>query len=93
MASIVENNKLPNLTVYPNPIREITTVEFFAPENEFYDVTLYNTIGEKVITIFSGEVPNGNNKIQFNTESVATGVYFLKITNGNNAETVKLIKN
>lgn len=93
MASIVENNKLPNLTVYPNPIREITTVEFFAPENEFYDVTLYNAIGEKVITIFSGEVPNGNNKIQFNTESVATGVYFLKITNGNNAETVKLIKN
>lgn len=93
VTGIMERDETINLSVYPNPVGDMATVEFFASYSEDYQIDLYNAVGEKITNIFSGNVPLGENKIQFNTTSISTGIYILRIANEGRIETVKLIKN
>jgi hypothetical protein len=61
------------------------SIEFTVPSNGRTTLTVYNTIGQEVATLFSGEAEAGRyNQVQFNTSGLAKGLYFSKLEfNGN----------
>ncbi len=63
--------------VYPNPAADFVSVRFNAV-NGTGAITLYDNAGLQVLTqAITGT--NGPNKVQLNTSSLASGVYFLRI--------------
>ena len=69
---------------YPNPFNPSTTIQFYSPQSTDAEVTIYNTLGEKVKTLFRGKVYEGNNFFPWDGlgergERVASGVYFYEL--------------
>ncbi len=69
---------------YPNPFNPSTTIQFYSPEFTDAEVAIYNTLGEKVKTVFSGKAHQGNNFTSWDGRNergnrVASGVYFYRL--------------
>lgn len=76
---------------YPNPAS--TQVVFDIQMKESGDVRLvvFNSIGKQVTSRVDTPKINSNSRILWNTINVAPGIYFYRITAGNNTLTGKLI--
>jgi serine protease AprX len=68
---------------YPNPFNPSTTIQFYSPDFTDGEVVVYNVLGEKVETVFSGTVHPGNNFVFWKPglagKPVASGVYFYQL--------------
>ena len=81
---VTANGSLSSLVVYPNP----STGVYYITIDKATKVTIYNTLGEMV---YDKEMNVGNNEIDMN--GFANGMYSLKAVQGNNQQTIHLIKN
>jgi hypothetical protein len=72
---------------YPNPARGAVTVKLAVPQGQSGSVQLrlYNALGQEVRTIRVGE--RGRQRIEVQTDGLASGVYFLRLTAGEATET------
>lgn len=61
---------------YPNPFNPQTTIEFNSPRRERVVIEVFNMLGEKVATLYEGEIAPGNHRLSFNAHSLPSGVYF-----------------
>jgi hypothetical protein len=76
---------------YPNPFNPTTTIEYTIPAREMVKVTIYNLVGQEVEQLVN-EVKNaGIHKVNWNATNMTTGVYFYRITAGNNVQTKKML--
>ena len=68
-------------TVFPNPLRDRTSIEFIIPENvQTVNVTLYTISGEKVDNIYTSKnAKKGKNSFSFDTSSLVKGSYLIKV--------------
>jgi parallel beta-helix repeat protein len=64
---------------YPNPFNPSTTIEFTIPADAMVTISIFNTIGEKVLQILSKEFKAGPNQILFNAGELPSGIYFYKV--------------
>ena len=71
------------LTIYPNPATDFIQLSFFKPDDNF-EADIINIHGEIVFKI--------KNESRFNISELSSGIYFLKIKQGNNFIVHKLIK-
>ena len=78
----VESVAIQNLTIFPNPVKDILNITAESPINK---VEIYNTDGKMMMqnAHFAGEM---------NVSSLAEGVYMVKIYTAKGVETVKIIK-
>jgi len=84
---------------YPNPFNPITTIKYSIGDvtspagNSIYLVQLkfFDVLGNEIATLVNKEQPTGNYSIVFNGSSLATGVYFYRLSAGNFIKTNKLI--
>ena len=77
---------------YPNPFNPTTTIEFVPLKNEHATLTVFNTAGQKVATLFDGQVVKGQNyQVQFDAQNLASGVYFYKLQTEHNVEVKKMV--
>lgn len=83
--TIQAKQTIKNLTVYPNPISNSTTLLHINTKNSLTkSIEIYNVLGKKVFaTMLDGK--------ELNISKLSPGVYMLKITENNIAETRKLI--
>ena len=65
---------------YPNPFKNSTTISYTLPEAGNVTVEVYNSLGMKVKTLFSGLQGAGSQRVVFNTDNALPGVYFYHIT-------------
>ncbi len=75
---------------YPNPFNPQTSIVISA--NEEVRVTVYNTLGQKVRTLFNGKV-NGDRTVVWDGKNetgdpVSTGVYFVRLAGAGKAQTI-----
>ncbi len=92
-SSVNAQNKAENGAVYPNPFTDRITVQLEATENPAHFMALYDVLGnevykQEVVTNKAGEViiiEPGKEK------ALEAGVYFLKVENGENTKTYRLI--
>jgi hypothetical protein len=75
---------------YPNPFNPSTVLSFALPTGGDWKVEMFNVTGQKV-DMFSGTAQAGTVEFEWNAGDLASGVYFYKVTAGNNVETKKAI--
>ena len=73
------------ITVYPNPVKDVLKIDFGNTSNHTYKISLYNSVNQLMseATFRSGV----NNQLQIaRTKSMSTGLYILQIIDENNNE-------
>jgi hypothetical protein len=84
---------------YPNPFNPITEIRYQISEVSFVSLRVYDVLGREVATLVNEAKMPGKYRVQWNAESVPSGVYFYRMkarpTNGGQAgnfsETKKMI--
>lgn len=74
--SISEVDKVTDFKLYPNPAKDVITVEY-SSKNNIDHVSLYTITGQEVSTTAVESM--GNNTLTFNVESYPAGIYFVRI--------------
>lgn len=78
---------------YPNPARELTSVDIIMPEADKIEFKIYNLQGKVVQTVLNEYLNTGKHTIQLNLTNLAPGIYIYRIssTSGSYASTKKMI--
>jgi PKD repeat protein len=83
------------LSNYPNPFNPETKIQFSTEQSGIAQVTIYNSKGQKIITLFDNEVVNSRlyeivwNGKDDNNNAVASGVYMYKLDLNGKTEAVR----
>jgi hypothetical protein len=100
IVTIKERDKIPTNPElsqnYPNPFNPSTTIEFNLDKNQKVKITIYNSLGRKVKTLYNGIANIGLNSIQWNSTNesgvkVSSGIYYYRLQVKNNCKTKKMI--
>ena len=80
---------------YPNPFNLTTSITFYLPSQSDVELFIYNILGEKVKSLAKGTFEPGSHTITWDgtNESgnvVASGIYFYKLTAGENTITKRM---
>lgn len=65
---------------YPNPFNPETTIRFSIPSDDYIQIALYNTLGEKIKEIVSGFYKKGDYRVYINSEDMSSGIYLCVLT-------------
>jgi hypothetical protein len=77
---------------YPNPFRNQATIEFSVKQTGYTTLEVYNLLGERVAMLFEGQVEaNVTQNIILRGDVLQNGIYFYKLTSGNNTHLEKII--
>jgi aminopeptidase N len=94
------DNLLPDqltlLSNYPNPFNPGTTISYLLPGRTDVTLTVYNILGESVVTLVSGRQDPGLQRILWDGKSASgisqpTGVYFYHLSSGSTTLTGKML--
>jgi len=79
------------VTIYPNPVKDVLSLSFNTQLlNESTTITIMDICGKEVIT--NNRVIGKDNTTTINVETLAQGMYLVKITSKNETQTFKFIK-
>ncbi|HMT12406.1 MAG TPA: T9SS type A sorting domain-containing protein, partial [Ignavibacteria bacterium] len=93
----VSNNNTPGIdllaSVYPNPAQANTVLDVDVPQTGKVQVDLLNNLGQKVTTVFSGNLSRGKHRLTLSDKinNLPAGTYLLNIQAGNKTKPVKLV--
>jgi hypothetical protein len=76
---------------YPNPFNPSTIIKFTVPKESNINLSIYNVLGELVLTVVNAEMKPGYYEYEFNASCLASGVYLYRIAAGSFVETKKMI--
>ncbi len=76
---------------YPNPFNPVTIIGFQLPKAGFTNLKVYDVSGRLVKTLVNEHKQTGNYKVEFDASTMASGVYFYKLTSGSFTATKKMI--
>lgn len=78
---------------FPNPFNPVTTIKFVIPHEVSKLVTLkvYDLLGNEVATLVNEEKSAGIYNVNFNASNLSSGIYYYKLTAGNNSSVKKMI--
>ncbi len=65
---------------YPNPFNPRTVIRYRLPASAFVELTIYNTLGEKVRTLVNRRQAAGNYSVNFDGSSLTSGIYFYELS-------------
>jgi hypothetical protein len=84
-------DKFTLLQNYPNPFNPVTTIKFSLQERTNVVLTVFNSIGEDVITLVNDERPAGIYEVKFNATGFTSGIYYYKLITNDFIQTKKMI--
>jgi plastocyanin len=71
------------INVYPNPTSSTSIVSVTCETESIVAISLYNTLGIKVLDIYGGRLPLGMSQIEFASEKLTNGLYYINtVING-----------
>jgi len=76
---------------YPNPFNPVTYLEFGISNMQFVSLKVYDVLGNEVVVLVNEKKEPGNYKVEFDGSSLASGIYYYKITSGSFTETKKMM--
>ncbi len=88
----IENHELQTveMTVSPNPIRDLAFVRFNTPSSNKAKIELYNLQGHLLKTVFQGIIDESK-VVEFSRGNLSSGVYLLVLKTDNSVSTTKII--
>ena len=78
------------LTISPNPASDVVKIKVNFESLKSYDLAIYNEIGEKVKEISNSQNLN-TREIEFKTDELSSGIYFIKLISGDLSITKQLV--
>ncbi|MGH2574563.1 MAG: T9SS type A sorting domain-containing protein, partial [Ignavibacteria bacterium] len=89
-------NELPNVYKlyqnYPNPFNPSTTIEYYLLKPSRVKIILYDLLGREIKTLLHYVQKAGNHKINFNSDGLASGIYYYKLeTDDGFSDTKKMV--
>ena len=87
----LNNESIYNLTVFPNPSKDIFTLNFFVPSAKAHIIEVNDILG-KLIKRFEVKEPIGNHSISLDLSSFASGEYFVTLKSEGISTLKKIIK-
>ncbi len=99
-AGIINSNELDDLGIpeefklsqnYPNPFNPSTNIRFGLPKTSEVNVTVYNMLGQRVSTLYSGRKQAGYHTLRFDASALSSGIYFYRIKAGDFVQTKKMM--
>ena len=76
---------------YPNPFNPTATIKYNLPQSSVVSIQIFNSLGEKIKTLYSGLQISGSHEIVFDGSSLPSGIYFYQITTRNFTQTKKCL--
>ncbi len=79
---------------YPNPFNPATKIKFTIPQNianENIELSVFNSLGERVKTLLNGTISAGEHEIIFTAENLSSGVYYYSVRTRSFVVTKKMI--
>jgi hypothetical protein len=77
------------LDISPNPFGSITTISFNLTGPSGVTLTLFDMLGRKMKTVFSGFLPAGFYETELPVDDLSAGIYFYELKAGNQTEIKK----
>ena len=65
---------------YPNPFNPVTTITYAVPRRCELELAVYNILGQRVALLVEGFQQPGNYTIEFDGSSLASGLYFYRLS-------------
>lgn len=76
---------------YPNPFNNSTTISFGIPNESHVNLTVYDILGRKIITLINVRKKQGMYDIYFDASSLSSGIYLYRLVTDNFTATRKCI--
>nr|MBN2278468.1 T9SS type A sorting domain-containing protein [candidate division Zixibacteria bacterium] len=81
---------------YPNPFNPRTTMEYSLPRSSAVTITIYNVLGQKIVTLFDGISTAGKYELVWDGtdrtgKPMPGGIYFCRIDAGAFFKTIKMV--
>jgi hypothetical protein len=68
---------------YPNPFNATTTIRYmvggYNSTSQHVELSIYNLLGQKVVTLVSGTQPDGEYEVVWNAEGQPSGIYIYRL--------------
>ncbi|HXP50196.1 MAG TPA: T9SS type A sorting domain-containing protein, partial [Bacteroidia bacterium] len=79
------------ITVYPNPVKDMFNVSYSLQESKQVDINVYTIDGKQVSTLSSAEQTAGDHNQSLRMPSVAPGIYLIQVIQGEQATYKKVV--
>ena len=76
---------------YPNPFNPATSIEYTLTTPQQVSLEVFNILGQPVATLASGHRTTGTHTVNFNAGELTSGVYFYRLTAGDQMITRKMV--
>ena len=76
---------------FPNPFNPLTEINYAIDKAGRTKLDVYNLLGQKVVTLVDGFKLPGRFRVRWDATEFASGVYFYKLSTGENSKTRKMI--
>ncbi|MFC2175799.1 T9SS type A sorting domain-containing protein, partial [Bacteroidota bacterium] len=88
--NVVEKNFM---SVYPNPTNGLTSIRFNLEQRQDVNLTVYNSLGQEVQQLYSGDLAAGQANFQFDASKGmdSNGLYLIRLTTGERSYTTRLL--
>ncbi len=80
------------LNVFPNPFSNNTTIEYLLEHDATVYLNIFDYLGKEVEVIVNKNQAKGKHQLNWNTEDLATGIYYCRLNAGNQLMSVKMVK-
>ena len=78
-------------SAYPNPFNSTIQVSYGLFETGLVHLSIYDLSGREIVTLVDSELTLGTHRINWNAGGIATGVYFVRLEQGNQTAVMKIL--
>jgi hypothetical protein len=76
---------------YPNPFSSITNISYTLSDPSHVKLSVYNMLGQEVAELINEKMSTGSHSIKWNAGNITSGIYFMRMTVGDNSITKKTL--
>jgi aminopeptidase N len=76
---------------YPDPFNPTTTITYALPKQGHVELKIFNTLGKEIQTLVNSDQPAGVYGVQWNAQSLSSGIYICRLTAGAFSQSRKLV--
>ncbi|MEI6123105.1 MAG: T9SS type A sorting domain-containing protein [Bacteroidota bacterium] len=78
--------------IMPNPTSQMATLMYNVVENGKTYISLFNIAGKETLVLINTNQPKGPHQLTIDCSPLLPGIYFIRITTGNQTSVLKLVK-
>lgn len=86
------NIAAPCLTIYPNPFRGSSTVRVNMPKAASAQLSVFDMMGRKIVTLHNGPLPAGDHQFSFRPAAGGPAIYIVSFSSGMHTSTMRLLR-